>query len=55
VGKINEEQLVQWGNSKVPEEHKIKNLKDKSLRNCQFLLNIIESIHPGTVDFSKIK
>lgn len=55
VGKINEEKLVEWGNSKVPAEHQIKNLKDKSLRNCKFLLNVIESVHPGTVDFSKVK
>lgn len=55
VGKINEEQLVEWGNSKVPAEHQIKNLKDKSIRNCKFLLNVIESVHPGTVDFSKVK
>jgi hypothetical protein len=25
------------------------------LKNCQFLLNIIEKIRPGTVDFKKIK
>lgn len=55
VGKINDEVLVAWGNSKVPAEHQIKNIKDKSIRNCQFILHIIEKIHPGTVDFSKVK
>jgi hypothetical protein len=33
----------------------IKNLKDPSIANCKFLLNIIESIKPKTVDFSKLK
>ena len=55
VGKINEEALCNWGNEKVPNEHKIKNLRDPSISNCQFLLHIIESIKPNTVDFSKLK
>lgn len=55
VGKINDEQLVAWGNSKVPSELHIKSLKDPSISNCKFLLNIIESINKGTVDFSKIR
>ena len=54
VGKINDEVLVEWGNSKVPAEHQIKSIKDKSIRNCQFILNIIEKIHPGTINFSKV-
>ena len=55
VGKINDEQLVQWGNSRVPSEFHIKSLKDPSIANCKFLLHIIESIKPHTVDFSKLK
>ena len=55
VGKINDEQLVQWGNSRVPSEFHIKSLKDPSISNCKYLLNIIESIKPNTVDFSKLK
>lgn len=55
VGKINDEQLVAWGNSKVPAELQIKNLRDPSIANCKFLLHIIESIKSGTVDFSKLK
>lgn len=31
------------------------NIKDKSIKDCKFLLNIIEKIRPGTVDFKKIK
>lgn len=46
---------MNWGNEKVPAEHKIKNLRDPSIPNCQFLLHIIESIKPNTVDFSKLK
>jgi plastin-1 len=55
VGKINDEQLVQWGNSKVASEFHIKSLKDPSISNCKFLLHVIESIKPNTVDFSKLK
>ena len=54
VGKINEEHLVAWANERVPAEHHIKSFKDQSLRNCLLLLNIIESIKPKTVNFSKV-
>ncbi len=47
--------MVEWGNSLNPEQYKIKNLKDKSIKNCHFLLNIIESIRPGNVDFDHIQ
>jgi hypothetical protein len=33
----------------------VANIKDKSIKDCKFLLNIIEKIRPGTVDFKKIK
>lgn len=55
VGKINDEELVAWGNSKVPNDFQIKNLKDSSIGNCKFLLHIIDSIKPKIVDFSKLK
>eukprot|EP00919_Chromeraceae_sp_WS-2016_P080325 GHVR01189996.1.p1 GENE.GHVR01189996.1~~GHVR01189996.1.p1 ORF type:complete len:114 (-),score=13.52 GHVR01189996.1:53-394(-) len=55
VGKTKEEELVAWGNERVPNEHKIKNLKDKNLKSCMYFLNIIESIQPKTVDFGKVK
>lgn len=55
VGKINDEQLVAWGNSKVPSQLHLKTLKDPEIANCKFLLHVIESIKPKTVDFSKLK
>eukprot|EP00178_Gracilaria_changii_P002817 TRINITY_DN14148_c0_g1_i1.p1 TRINITY_DN14148_c0_g1~~TRINITY_DN14148_c0_g1_i1.p1 ORF type:complete len:144 (-),score=13.52 TRINITY_DN14148_c0_g1_i1:203-634(-) len=54
VGKINEEQLIGWANERVPEEFRVKNFKDKSLRNCMFLLHLIDSIKPNMVDYSKV-
>jgi plastin-1 len=54
VGKINEEKLVAWANERVPEEHRVKNFKDKSLRNCMLLLHIIDSVKANTVDFGKV-
>ena len=55
VGQVNEEELVKWGNDRVPSEHRIKNFKDKSLANCQFFLKVIESIEPAAVDFKRLK
>lgn len=54
VGIINEEKLLSWANERVPEEHRVKNFKDKSLKNCQFLLHIIDSIRPNIVDYTKV-
>jgi hypothetical protein len=54
VGAINEEKLLSWANDRVPEEFRVKSFKDKQLRNCQFLLHLIESIHPTLVNFSKV-
>ena len=54
VGKINEENLIGWANERVPEEFRVKNFKDKSLRDCMFLLHLIDSIKPNTVDYTKV-
>jgi plastin-1 len=54
VGVINDEKLLAWANERVPEEHRVKNFKDKSLRNCQLLLHLIDSIRPSIVDYSKV-
>lgn len=54
VGVYNENDLLAWANQLVPEEFRIKNFKDKTIRNCQFLLHLIEAIRPKTVDLSKV-
>ncbi len=54
VGVIEEEKLMAWANDRVPEQHRAKNFKDKSLRDCQLLLHLIDSIRPNIVDYSKV-
>lgn len=54
VGVIDENKLVAWANQRVPEEFRVKNFKDKSLRNCLFLLHLLDSIQPNLVDFTKV-
>jgi hypothetical protein len=54
LGVINDEKIVAWANERVPEQHRIKNFKDKSIRNVQFILHLIDSIRPNLVDFSKV-
>jgi hypothetical protein len=51
---INEEKLLAWANARIPEQHRAKSFKDKTLKNCQFLLHIIDSIRPKLVDYSKV-
>jgi plastin-1 len=54
VGVIDETKLIAWANQRVPEEFRVKNFKDKSLRNCLFLLHLLDSIQPNLVDFTKV-
>ena len=54
VGHIDDAKLLEWANKRVPENYRVKSFKDQSLRNCQFLLHLIDSIKPNTVDYSKV-
>ena len=51
IGGKTEEELVAWGNSVVEEDHKIKNLKDKSLKNGLFFIDICKYIEPRAIDW----
>jgi hypothetical protein len=46
LGNIKEEEILKWANSKVPEDMKVKNLKDKSLANGKYFFKICEAIEP---------
>lgn len=52
TGDISEAHLLEWANNRVPENVRVKTFKDKSIANCQFLLKLIESIEPKSVDYS---
>lgn len=54
IGNKTEQQLIDWGNSVVDEEHKIKDLKDKSLCDSLFFLDICKYIEPRSIDWSFI-
>ena len=54
LGVVNDEKIIAWANERVPEQHRIKGFKDKSIRNVQFILHLIDSIRPNLVDFSKV-
>lgn len=51
IGGKSEEELVNWGNSVVSEEYRIKDLKDKSLSNGLFFIDICKSIEPRAIDW----
>ena len=54
IGNKKEEDLVNWGNEKVDEKNKIKNIKDKKLANSLYFINIIKSIEPDAVNLDNI-
>ena len=51
IGNKNEEELVNWGNSLVSEEIKIKNLKDKSVSNSLWFIYIMKTIEPRAINW----
>ena len=50
IGNKTEEGLVKWGNEKVEDNLKIKSLKDKSLSNSLYFIEILKSIDPNSVN-----
>ena len=50
IGNKTEEGLVKWGNEKVEDNLKIKSLKDKSLSNSLYFIEILKSIEPNSVN-----
>jgi len=55
VGGKKEEDFIKWGNEKVDEKYRVKDLKDKSLKNSLFYLNILKSIEPQIINQEYIK
>ena len=51
IGDKTEEELVAWGNEKVDEPLRIKTLKDKSLSNSLFFINIMKAIEPRSINW----
>lgn len=54
IGNNNEEKLLQWAVEKVKKEPLILSFKDKNIRNCKFLLNLLNSFDENLVDWSTI-
>ena len=54
IGNKSEEELVNWGNSLVSEEMKIKNLKDKSVSNSLWFIYIMKTIEPRAINWDII-
>ena len=51
IGDKTEEELLAWGNSKVDDSLKVKSLKDKSIGNSLFFINIMKSIEPRSINW----
>jgi len=49
---VSEPEIINWVNSKVKLE--MRNFQDKSLRNSVPILKVIETLQPGTIDWSLV-
>lgn len=57
VSRVNEDEIVKWANAMVKginKPHRMRNLKDPSLSNSIFLLDLIAAIEPRAVDFEQV-
>ena len=54
IGFKTEEELISWGNERVNKDLKISSLKDKSLGNSLYFINIMQSIAPITINWNKV-
>jgi plastin-1 len=54
IGDKTENDLVKWGNEKVNDNLRIKNLRDKKLSNSLFFIEILKSIEPNVVNLDDI-
>ena len=54
IGEKTEEELIAWANSKIPEERKIKNLKEKKLGDGLFWIDLLAAIEPRCIRWDLI-
>ena len=52
IGNKTEEELISWGNERVDSDLRIKSLKDKTLDNSLYFINIIQSIEPRAINWN---
>ena len=54
IGERSEEELIEWANSKVPPERKIKSLKEKKLSDGLFWIDLLAAIEPRCIRWDLI-
>ena len=54
IGERSEEELIDWANSKIPEERRIKNLKEKKLSDGLFWIDLLAAIEPRCIRWDLI-
>ena len=51
TGNKSEQNLIIWANSKIPEERKIQNLKEKKLKDGLFWIYLLSAIEPKSINW----
>jgi len=54
IGNNNEEKLLQWAIDKAKKDVVITSFKDKSIKNCKFLINLLDSFDNKLIDWTVI-
>ena len=54
IGERTEEELIEWANSRIPEERKIKTLKERKLGDGLFWIDLLSSIEPRCIRWDLI-
>ena len=54
IGNNNEDKLLQWACDKTKKEPLITSFKDKSIKNCKFLFNLLNSFDENLIEWSTV-
>eukprot|EP01119_Soliformovum_irregulare_P011979 TRINITY_DN3073_c0_g2_i6.p1 TRINITY_DN3073_c0_g2~~TRINITY_DN3073_c0_g2_i6.p1 ORF type:complete len:515 (-),score=199.20 TRINITY_DN3073_c0_g2_i6:32-1345(-) len=57
ANEISDAEIIQWANDKVEKSNKssrMKSFKDSSLRNGKFLIDLLDAVGPGCVNYSLV-
>ena len=54
IGERSEEELIEWANSKIPPDRKIKSLKEKKLGDGLFWIDLLAAIEPRCIRWDLI-
>ena len=51
IGDLTDEQILDWANHRVSEDHRVGNFKDAKLKTSHFYFHVMKSIEHRAIDW----